>query len=112
MIDSRFLKLLDRLRGKRMPIAHCHHAARVQALPHQLRFQSRRLPFGKHANRRSAANRRIVLRSFLRARARDEFSQRPPADARKWKVNNVGIAKEVIKEGFDRGERIWSTKLE
>src|ERR1700722_2960557 len=103
MINSRVLQLLDGFRRKRMPFPHRDHATRVQTLPHQLRFQSLRLPFGKFANWRSAADRRIVLGRFLSARAGNELRQRSPADTRKWKVNNVGIAKEIKKEGLDRG---------
>ncbi len=105
------LQLSDRFGGEWVPVAHRDHAARVDAVAHQACLERSGLLLSEPANRR-AANGRVMLSRFFRARLGDDLRQRTPAQARKRKVDNVGIAEEVIKEGFDCRERFRSTELE
>src|ERR1041385_7136264 len=41
----------------------------------------------------------------------NELGQRFAADASQGEVNNVGVAEEVVKERFDRFQRVGSTEL-
>jgi hypothetical protein len=95
-----------------MPVTHRHHTVRIHSILDQPGFKCGRLLFGETANGGAAADSCIMLRRFLGARAGDQLGERTASDARKREVNNVGIAKEVIKKRFDRGQRIRSTELE
>src|SRR2546430_14671983 len=61
--------------------------------------------------REPPADGRIVVLHFPSACCRDQFGQRCSPDAGKRKVNNVGIAEEVVKEWFDGFQRVGSTQL-
>ena len=52
-----------------------------------------------------------MMLHLARARSRDQFGQRFAPDAGKGEVNNVGIAKKVVKKRFDRFQRVGSAQL-
>src|SRR5581483_2230998 len=82
------------------------------AVPLQACLQRPRLLFGESAEGRSAANHLVVVADLLRAGSGDEPGQSAPPQARKRKINNVGITKEVVKERLDRFQRFRPAKLE
>jgi len=52
-----------------------------------------------------------VVPHLARSRRRDQFGQGFTPDAGKGKINNIGIAEEVIKKRFDLFQPIWSAQL-
>src|SRR5579859_8087923 len=48
---------------------------------------------------------------FARARGRNYFGESFTPDAGEGKVDNVGVAEEVVKKRFDRFQRVGSTEL-
>ena len=77
----------------------------------QFGFQSKRLPLCVAADRRASANGRVMMLHLARPRSGDEFGQGLTTDASEREVDNVGVAKEVVKKGFDRFQRVGSTEL-
>jgi hypothetical protein len=53
-----------------------------------------------------------MIPHVARACGRNQARQRLPRDTRKGKVDDIGIAKQIIKEGLDGFERIRPAKLE
>jgi len=77
----------------------------------QLLLQGSGLLFGKAPDGRAPTNGRVVMLDFTRPRCRDQFGQRFAPDAGKRKVNNIGVAEEVIKERFYRSQRVRPAQL-
>src|SRR5260370_28977260 len=100
------MQLIDGLARERMPIPHRHKTPCVDSLAAKVAFQSARLLFSIPPDGRSATDRRVVMLDFARPRGRDQLSQRLTPDAGQRKINNVGIAKEVVKERLDRFQRV------
>src|SRR5260370_6449633 len=95
-----------------MPVTHGHKTICVQAISGQLLPQSAGLLLGKTADRRSSTDRRIVVLHLFGASGGDQFGQRFSSDAGKGKINKVGIAKKIKKEGVNRSRRIRAAELE
>src|ERR1700728_3966568 len=103
--------LCDGFMSKRMPVAHGHKTAHIQALTRQLRFQRLRLPLRESPDRRASANRRVVMLHLAGPRRRNQFCKRFAPDARKREVNNIGVAKEIKKKWLYRSQRIGPAEL-
>jgi hypothetical protein len=56
---------------------------------------------GELEDRRLAADFRVMMRDVLGAPRRDQFRQRLPGEAREGKVDDVGVAEQVVEERFD-----------
>lgn len=103
--------MLEGFAGEGMPIAHGDEAVGVDSLILQLGFESARLALGMAANGRASANGRIMMLYFAGARGGNELGERFAANAGEREVDNIGIAEEVVKERFDRFQRVGSTEL-
>ncbi len=62
-------------------------------------------------NGRASANGRVVMLHFTGARGGDQLRQRLAADSGKREVNDIGIAKQIVKKGLNRLQRVGSAKL-
>jgi len=71
LVALRSLQLRNRLTGERMPVAHGHKTARIQALIRQFRLQSSGLLLGEAANGRAATDSRIMVLHFACAGSRN-----------------------------------------
>ncbi len=90
---------------------HVYDKVYLHPLPAEFALQGPRLPFGIATDGRAAADGRIVMLHLAGPSRRDQFGQRLPSDTGKREVNNVGVAKEVVKKWFDRFQRVGSTEL-
>src|SRR5580698_10322656 len=111
LVALRGLQLRDRLGGKWMPVTHGHEAACVQTLLRQLCFEREGLLLGEAADGRASADRGVVVLHFMGAGGRNEFGKRLSPDAGEGKINDIGIAEEVIKKRFDRSQGVRTTQL-
>ena len=93
-----------------MPIAHGDDGARRNVRAQGV-FERFPLLLGEPADRRAAANFGVVLADDLRALRGDQFCQRLARKKRAGEINNVGIAKKIVKEGFDCGQSIGASQL-
>ena len=69
------------------------------------------LLLGKAPYGRGAADGRIVVLHFLGPRARNQLGQGLASNAGKGKINNIGVAKKIKKEGFNRLRRVRAAEL-
>src|SRR5581483_1194573 len=96
---------------ERMPVAHRNHHARVE-IGAQHGLERRRLAPGVFQNRTAPADLGIVMLHVARPRRGNQFRQRLARDSREWEIDNVGVAKQVIKERFDTLQRVRAAQLE
>ena len=83
----------------------------VDAVGPQLFLQRVRLLLGEAPDRRGSADGGIVVLNFLRPGRRNQFGQRLAADAGKRKVDDIGVAKKIKKEGLYRLRRVRAAEL-
>src|SRR4051812_44229309 len=94
-----------------MPVAHRDHAGCVHSGIAQRRFERARLLFGVATDGRTSADDLVMMLDLFRARGGDELGQRTASKAREGEINDVRIAKQVEKEGFDRLEGVGPAEL-
>src|SRR5579862_1257452 len=94
-----------------MPVAHGHETLGINPLIAQLTLQRTCLALRMTADRRASTDGRIVMLYFSSTGRRNKLCQRLTTDASERKVNNVGVAEEVVKKRFDRFQRVGSTEL-
>jgi hypothetical protein len=94
-----------------MPVTHGNENARLESTA-QLAFQPARLELCQLADRRLAANLRIVFLDSLRAPRRYKPSQRLASQSRKREVDDIRIAEEVVEERLYCLKGVRSTQLE
>jgi hypothetical protein len=94
-----------------MPVTHGYKTTRIKAAMLQFRLQRLSLPFGEAPDGRASANGRVMVLYFTGARGLNQFGQRFTADAGEGKVNDIGVAEEVIKERLDRSQRVRTAQL-
>ena len=110
-VALRLLQLLDCLVRERMPVPHRHKTPCFDPLAAKFAFQSSCLPLRIPPDGRTATDRRVVMLDFACPRSRDQLGQRFTPDAGQREINNVGIAKEVVKKRLNRFQRVGSTEL-
>ena len=69
------------------------------------------LLLGKAPDGRRATDGRIVMLNFFGPGGRNQLGQGLASKPGKRKINDVGIAKKIKKEGFDRLRRVGTAKL-
>src|SRR3984885_10648321 len=94
-----------------MPVPHGHETPRVYSLISQFSLKGARLALRVRQNRGSSPNGRVVMLHFACASGRDQFGQRFSPEAGEGKVNNIGVAKEVVQKRFDCFQLVGSTEL-
>ena len=100
----------DRFLGEWVPIPHRHHHPRVEFRPER-RFQRCCLPRGVLQDRTPPADLRVVMLHVARPRGGDQLRQRLPRDPGEREIDDVRVAKQVVKERFDTLQRIRPAQL-
>src|SRR5579871_6551928 len=95
-----------------MPVAHGYETVRVDTLAAQFNLESPSLLLGVATDRRASANRRVVMLDFAGPGRRDQLCKRFAADSRKWEVDDIRIAKQVVKKRLNRLQSVRPAKLE
>jgi hypothetical protein len=95
-----------------MPVAHGHKTPGLESGAGQPQLEGAGLLLGEAPNRGSASYNRVMMLNFSGTGAGNEFRQRSASDAGEWKIDNIGVAKQVIQEGLNRLQRVGSAKLE
>src|SRR5215475_1955347 len=101
LVTTRSLQSFHRFGSKGMPVAHRDKTTGADAITVERGFQSPRLTFRETPDRGTAADHRIVMFDFFGAGGRDQLRKRTPPDAGEREVDDVGIAKQVIKKRLD-----------
>ena len=104
-------QLLDRLRGKRMPVAHRHETVSVNAVVPETLLQRIGLLLGKAPYRRSSADGSVVVLNFFGPGGGDQFGQWFTADAGKREVDDIGVAKKIKKKRLNSLRRVGAAEL-
>ncbi len=111
-IASSPLQLGYSLRREWMPIAHRHETTSVDSLCFKRSFKGARLTFRKAPDGRAAPDYRIMVLDFFSAGGGDQLGERTAPDAGEREVNDVRVAKQVIKKRLDGFQRVGSAQLE
>src|SRR5262249_12825204 len=98
LIAARLLEAFHRLSCKWIPVAHCHKTTSVDTITVERGLQGTRLALRETPDRRAAADHRIVMFNFFGAGGGNQLGERTTSDAGEREVDNVGIAKQVIKK--------------
>ena len=94
-----------------MPIAHGDKTFSV-AVRRKRGFQGSRLALGEQANRRVPPDGVIVMAHDARAGSRYVSRQRTPREPSAEKIDDVGIAEQVVEKRFHGVGRIGPAQLE
>ena len=70
------------------------------------------LLFGEPPDRRSSADRLVVMLYFLGSGGGNQLGERLAADPGEWEIDNIGIAEQIKKKRLDRSWRVGAAKLE
>ena len=100
----------DRFGGIGVPVTHRNDRARGNVRTQGF-FERFSLLLREPANRRAAADFGIVFANDLRALRGDQLCQRLAREKRAREINNVGIAKKIVEEGFNRSQSIGPSQL-
>ena len=100
----------NRFRRIGVPITHGDDSARGNMGTQSL-FERFSLLLRETANRRAAANFGIVLAHYLRALRGNQLCQSVARKKSAGEINNVGIAKKIVEEGFDCSQSIGASQL-
>lgn len=95
-----------------MPIAHRDETTSVDSLCFKCSFKGASLAFSEPPYRRTAPDHGIVVFNFSGAGGGDQFGERTAPDAGEREVDDVRVAKQVIKKRLDGFQRVGSSELE
>src|SRR5258708_21241816 len=93
-----------------MRVVDCGDVLR-RNVPVELNLQGSRLSICEIEDGGFSADCTVMIGDFLRAPGRDKFRQRLPGQKRARKIDDVGVAKQVVEEWPDRIERIGAPEL-
>ena len=100
------------LAGEWMPVAHSHETTRIQAEGIQFTLKRTRLLLGIAADGRASADGGVMMLYFAGAGGGNQFGQRFAPNAGEGKVNDFGVAEEIVKKRFYRFQAVGSAQLE
>ncbi len=104
-------QLVNRLRGKRMPVPHGDKTVSVDAVVPETLLQRIRLLLGKAPYGGRSADGRVVVLNFLGPGGGDQFGQWFTANAGKREVDDIGVAEKIKKKRLNRLRRVGAAEL-
>ena len=110
-VAIRRAQLFDCFSREGMPVAHGHETVGVDAIGPELLLERIGLLLGEAPDGRGSSDGGIVVLHFLGTRGGNQSRQGLASQAGKREINDIGVAKEIKKEGLNRLRRVRAAEL-